>query len=289
MAVLKLLGLAGIVVGIAACHAEAPPAQREQANQTADAHPAAAALSLSRLDCGSLTIKNFDEFFSDRPGLYPPGPRKITDSCYVIHHGDQIMLWDTGLSADLKGKSMDMGDLVASLDKTIPEQLAAAKLTPADVDVLGISHEHSDHTGQAALFTNARLLIGKADFADTSGKDDPFGPWRAAGKPVTLVTQDTDVFGDGSVIALHTPGHTPDHLALLVKLASGPVLLTGDIYHSTMAREKRGVPPFNTSREQTLASMDKFEALAKKLGAKVIIQHEPADITKLPAFPAEAR
>jgi glyoxylase-like metal-dependent hydrolase (beta-lactamase superfamily II) len=148
---------------------------------------------------------------------------------------------------------------------------------------------HADHTGQAAMFPRARLVIGKSDFDQTKGKDDPFGPWRAAGKPVTAEDGDIDIFGDGSVVALFLPGHTPGHHALLVKLASGPVMLTGDLYHSTEAREKRGVPPFNTSREQTLASMDKFEALAKKIGAKVVIQHEPADIAKLPAFPAEAR
>ena len=108
-------------------------------------------------------------------------------------------------------------------------------------------------------------------------------------KPTTLLSADQDVFGDGSVMALHLPGHTPDHLALLVKLASGPVLLTGDLYHATEARQKRGVPPFNTSRIETLASIDRFEKLAKETGAKVIIQHEPADIAKLPAFPAAAK
>ena len=96
---------------------------------------------------------------------------------------------------------------------------------------------------------------------------------------------DVDVFGDGSVVALHLPGHTPDHLALMVKLASGSVLLSGDLYHSREAREKRGVPPFNTSREQTLQSMDKFEKLAKDTGAKVIIQHEPRDIAAAAGLP----
>ena len=103
------------------------------------------------------------------------------------------------------------------------------------------------------------------------------------------MTADHDVFGDGSVVTLHLPGHTPDHMALLVKLASGPVLLSGDLYHSLDARAKRGVPPFNTSRAQTLASMDRFEKLAKETGAKVIIQHEPQDIAKLPAFPQAAK
>ncbi len=248
-----------------------------------------ATITLTRLDCGSALIKDFDAFFSDRPGLYPKGPRQITDSCYLIRHGDQQMIWDTGFAAGLKGQSKDLGPLVIHLDTTLAEQLAQVGLKPADIDIVGISHMHSDHTGQAAEFPAATLLIGKQDFEKSAGKDDPFGPWRGAGKSVTLLTTDQDVFGDGSVVALHLPGHTPDHLALLVNLKSGPVLLTGDLYHSAMAREKRGVPPFNTSREETLASMDRFEALAKKIGAKVIIQHEPADIAKLPAFPKAAK
>ena len=268
---------------------------RESTPENAAANEAAAApaaeLSLARLDCGSGTVKDFDAFFSDRPGLYPEGPREITDSCYLIRNGDQQMIWDTGFSADLKGRSMDMGDMVVRLDRTIAEQLAEAGLKPEDVDVVGISHMHGDHTGQASQFPQARLLIGRADFDQSAGKDDPFGPWRRAeGGPITFVVGGkADVFGDGKVIALQLPGHTPDHLALLVNLPGGPVLLSGDVYHSQMAREKRGVPPFNTSREQTLASMDRFEAIAKETGAKVVIQHEPADIGKLPAVaPAAA-
>jgi N-acyl homoserine lactone hydrolase len=148
---------------------------------------------------------------------------------------------------------------------------------------------HFDHTGQAAQFANARLVLGKGDFDGSAGKEDPFGPWRRAGAKVTAQDSDVDIFGDGSVTALFLPGHTPGHHALLVKLASGPVLLSGDLYHAAEAREKRGVPGFNSDRAQTLASMDKFEALANQTGAKVIIQHEAADIAKLPAFPQAAR
>ena len=264
-----------------------PEADAPAANAAAPAE--AAQLSLTRLDCGTSTIKNFDAFFSDRPGLYEKAPRDIVSSCYLIRHGDQTMLWDTGFSADLKGRSQDMGDLVARIDQTVAEQLAQLGIQPADVDIVGISHMHPDHTGQAAQFPAARLLIGKADFERTAGKDDPFGPWRGAGKKITLVSGDHDVFGDGSVTALHLPGHTPDHLALLVKLASGPVLLSGDLYHSIDARQKRGVPPFNTDRQQTLESMDRFEKLAKETGAKVVIQHEPADIDKLPGVAQAAK
>jgi len=269
-----------------ACSPSTSSAQNEAvASQTGNTPATVVKLSLTRLDCGSATIKNFDKFFSDKPGLYESAPRQITDSCYLIQHGDEQMIWDTGFPASWKGQTKDLGDLTVTIDKTLAEQLAQVGLTPADIDIVGISHEHSDHTGQASEMPQAELIIGKGDFDDTKGKDDPFGPWRKDGANVRAVTADADIFGDGSVVALHLPGHTPDHLALLVKLASGPVLLTGDLYHSRDAREKRGVPPFNTSREQTLQSMDAFEKLAKDTGAKVIIQHEPRDIAVLPAFP----
>ena len=278
--------LATLLIATAALAACSPEADDQPAANAPAANAAAAGdaaqLSLARLDCGTATIKNFDAFFSDRPGLYEKAPREITDSCYLIRNGDQVMIWDTGLPADLKGNERDMGDLVARMDRTLVEQLAALGIKPEDVDIVGISHMHFDHTGQAAQFPNATLLIGKGDFEQTTGKDDPFGPWRGQGKKVTLASGDTDVFGDGKVTAVHLPGHTPDHLALLVKLQGGPVLLSGDLYHSTDARQKRGVPPFNTDRAQTLASMDRFEKLAKDTGATVIIQHEPADIPKVP-------
>ena len=163
----------------------------------------------------------------------------------------------------------------------------------AEIDIVGISHDHSDHTGQAADFPEAKLIIGTKDFDRAQapampGGPNPILPWTRKGATVVKSSGDVDVFGDGSVVMLELPGHTPDHHALLVRLASGPVLLSGDLYHSLEAREKRGVPPFNTSRKETLASMDTFEALAKKLGAKVIIQHEPRDIAKLPPFPKAA-
>jgi glyoxylase-like metal-dependent hydrolase (beta-lactamase superfamily II) len=279
-------GLLAVAALLSSCGERSASENAAAPNATSPA--TAAKISLARLDCGSATIKNFDKFFSDKPGLYESAPRDITDSCYLVRHGDQQMIWDTGFPASWKGQTHDLGDLTVRIDKTLAEQLAQVGLKPADIDIVGISHMHSDHTGQAAEMPQAELLIGKADFDQTKGKDDPFGSWRTEGAKVRAVTGDTDVFGDGSVVALHLPGHTPDHLALLVKLASGPVLLTGDLYHSRDAREKRGVPPFNTSREETLQSMDTFEKLTKDTGAKVVIQHEPRDIALLPAFPKAA-
>ena len=284
----RIGAIVAAVVAVSGCNAQPHrKADEPAANTTSAAAPLP--VSLTRLDCGHAEFKDMNGFFSDTPGVYPPGPGKVTDSCYLIRHGDQQMVWDTGLPAETKDKPMQQNGMTAAIDRTLADQLQQLGVKPEDVDVLGISHIHGDHIGQAAQFTNARLVIGKRDFQMIEGKpEDSLKGWRAQGKQVTLISGDTDIFGNGTVTAIHLPGHTPDHLGLLVKLKSGPVLLSGDVYHTTIAREKKSLPSFNTSREQSLQSMDKFEALAKQTGAKVIIQHESNDIGKLPAFPQAA-
>jgi N-acyl homoserine lactone hydrolase len=279
---------------LAGCTASAPDAanqsnQAEAGNILTSAAPPGVALTLTRLDCGHAEFKDMNGFFSDKPGVYPPGPGKVTDSCYLIRHGKDVMVWDTGLPAASKDKPMVQDNMSGGTTVTLADQLDQLGIKPTDVSVLGISHEHGDHTGQAAQFTSARLVIGKGDFEQLGGKpDDPFLGWRGQGAKVTLATADTDIFGDSSVIALHLPGHTPDHLGLLVKLKSGPVILSGDTYHTQIAREKKSVPGFNTDRAESVKSMDRLEQIVGETHAKLIIQHEPNDIAKLPAFPKAA-
>jgi N-acyl homoserine lactone hydrolase len=78
--------------------------------------------------------------------------------------------------------------------------------------------------------------------------------------------------------------------SLLVRLKQmGNVLLSGDLTHFHENYEDDGVPTWNFNRADTLASLDRFKRIAKNLQATVIIQHDPRDISKLPAFPAAAR
>ena len=254
-----------------------------------------APLKLWRLDCGSIAIKDYNAFFSDTLA-YKPGPKTVTDSCYLVQNGSRYMLWDTGLPAALAGNSTDAGFAKLSLGKTIEQQLAALGVEPGQVEMVGISHWHFDHVGQAQHFPNARLLIGKGDaeaLRATPAPDEDsvkaLAHWLTGTGKLQAVTGDHDVFGDGRVMMLKTPGHTAGHNALLVRLASGPVLLTGDLYHFTEQVPHRGMPAWNHSRADTLASMDRFDRLATNLNAKVIIQHEPSDVAKLPAFPKAAQ
>lgn len=246
-------------------------------------------LELYRLDCGSIEA-SLDQF-SDTY-LYTGQSKTLVASCYLIRNGDQLLLWDTGLDGDLVGAPRDEGGYVSRLEVRLVPQLAQLGLAPEDITFVGISHYHFDHIGQAADFPGSTLLIGKKDYA--VARTWPPGqrrlaPWITAGGKVEEIEGDRDVFGDGRVTILSLPGHTEGHQALLVRLASGPVLLSGDLYHFAEQVGNAGVPSFNTSRAETLASMDRFNRIAEQLSARVIIQHEPADVAKLPAFPQPAR
>jgi glyoxylase-like metal-dependent hydrolase (beta-lactamase superfamily II) len=89
---------------------------------------------------------------------------------------------------------------------------------------------------------------------------------------------------------LRAPGHTPGHSILLVRLKEmGPVLLSGDAVHFRENYDYEGVPGFNFDRAQTIASIQRIKQMQKNLKATLIIQHDPRDIGKLPAFPAAAK
>lgn len=244
----------------------------------------AAQVQLWRLDCGSIQVSDFD-VFSDTY-LYEGKPKSLTAGCYLVRRGDQYLLWDTGVAGPAKEWVFTI-----ALKERVTDQLKRIGVAPGSINYVGISHYHDDHTGQAADFPQATLLMGSGDWEAVKGRPETvkrFAPWISGGAKVEPVARDKDVFGDKSVVMLDMPGHTPGHKALLVRLKSGPVLLSGDLYHATEQVANRGVPSFNTDRADTLASFDRFQAIAKSLNAKVIIQHERADVAKLPAFPKAA-
>jgi len=242
-----------------------------------------------RLDCGSIKVADLN-LFSDTYA-YVGREKTLTDSCYLIRHGGEYLLWDTGYPAELAGRSETQGPFTATLKETLAAQLARIGVRPEQITYVGISHRHDDHTGQLPAFPKASLLIGAGDFETLKArKSDRIAPWTSGGGKAVPVTGDKDVFGDGSVVMLDMPGHTESHHSLLVRLPrTGAVLLSGDLYHFAENRQSAGVPSFNTSRSQTMASMARFEAMARNLRAKVIIQHEATDVAKLPAFPQSAQ
>jgi glyoxylase-like metal-dependent hydrolase (beta-lactamase superfamily II) len=251
----------------------------------------AAELSLTRLDCGKTTTVSDVGNFSD-VAAFKGLTIQLTFSCYLIKHGNDYLVWDTG-----NPPASGSAPAPTAPGSSLVEQLAQLHLKPEQITFVGISHYHGDHVGQVASFPQATLLIGKGDWeALNVPKPNPgvkaanFAHWISGGGKVEPLNGDKDVFGDGSVIMLSTPGHTPGHHSLLVKLKEkGNVLITGDLAHFRENYVSNGVPVFNTSRAETLASLDRFKQLATNLKATVIIQHDARDIGKLPVFPASAK
>jgi glyoxylase-like metal-dependent hydrolase (beta-lactamase superfamily II) len=254
------------------------------------AAPAQAApdMALTRLDCGTPQAPvPVNQRFSD---TYAYGDLKIqfVFSCYLIKHGDDYMMWDTG-------HAMTAPNVAPKV--SVVDQLAKLNVKPEQIKYVGISHYHADHTGQVDSFPNATVLIGKGDWdAITAPKPatgvnfKPFEHWIKGEGKVEPLPIDKDVFEDGTVIVLRTPGHTPGHSSLLVKLPqTGAVILSGDAMHFHENYDAFGVPWFNYDRAQTVASMDRIKKIAANLKATVIIQHDARDVEKLPAFPAPAK
>jgi N-acyl homoserine lactone hydrolase len=248
----------------------------------------AAEVTVTRLDCGTPQAPvAVNQRFSD---TYAYGDLKLqfVFSCYLVKHDNDYLLWDTG-------HSMQAPNVAPKV--SLVDQLAKLNVKPDQIKYVGISHYHADHTGQVASFPNSTLLIGAKEWeAITAPKPaqgvnfKPFEHWIKGEGKVEPQAVDKDVFADGSVIVLRTPGHTPGHQSLLVKLAQmGPVILSGDAVHFHENYDSDGVPWFNFDRAQTVASIERIKKIAANLKATLIIQHDARDIDKLPVLPAFAK
>lgn len=246
-----------------------------------------ASVSIARLEAGTQAAPiDVNIRFSDTMA-YKNLMLPFVFSSYIIKHGNDYMLWDTGHAATAGAVAPKV---------SLADQLAKGGIKPEQIKYVGISHFHSDHIGGAAAFPGATLLIGKGDWDVISRPNPPanlnpslLAPWIAGGSKVEPIDTDKDVFGDGSVVIINTPGHTPGHRALLVKLQKfGPVILSGDAIHFRENGEGSSVPFFNFDRSQTLASIGRIKALSANTGAKLVIQHDARDVAVLPAFPTVA-
>ena len=250
---------------------------------------------LYALDCGHMDFKSLG-MFSDT-GDYDGRPGRIMTPCYLIRHPAGWMLWDAGLGDPLaqspQGVDLLEGLVHEQVPVTLAAQLKALGLAPKDIRVVAFSHLHEDHVGNANLFTRTSTwIINDKELA--WAKSDP-APMRVdpalfAGlesAEVKHIDGDFDVFGDGRVIILKAPGHTPGHQVLLLRLKkAGAVLLAGGLYPLRENRAQRRVPSINVSRADTLATMDRIEKIVANQKARLVAQGDPADFAALPKFPA---
>jgi len=214
---------------------------------------------------------------------------------YLIVHPRGTLMFDSGGIPDsaftTDGTEVKQGIMTAR--RQLKPQLAAAGYKPANITYFALSHYHSDHTANANDFAGATWIVQKAE-RDAMFAEKPASIMQQAqfsalknAKTKLLDNEDLDVFGDGMVVIKSTPGHTPGHQVLFVRLArTGPVLLAGDLYHYPEERSTGKVPTFEFNADQSRASRQKVEAFLKQTGAKLWIEHDIATHMPLPFAPA---
>lgn len=213
---------------------------------------------------------------------------EMSGSCYLINHAQGWLLWDTGIPDSIAAMPNGLAPpdpraIHWHVIKTLASQLEMLGVKPADIKYVAISHSHPDHVGNITMFPQSTVLVQKAEYDWPA----PFGQkLRAIASPVNKLEGDHDVFGDGSVTILATPGHTPGHQSLLVKLAkTGAIVLSGDAVHFQSNWDNRRVPSINIDKDKTTASMQRIADVMAKEHAKLWINHDAAQRKTLKLAP----
>jgi N-acyl homoserine lactone hydrolase len=253
---------------------------------------------LYRLDCGR-SIANDESIWT--PGENQGRSIEFSSTCWLVKRGNQWLLWDTGVpeatANDPNGWTTLPKLILYHLDKTITGQLAEIGLKLPDVTYVAISHTHGDHIGNVTLFSDAEILIQRTEYEWIYGGNGPNEnvnqlmalARRLMGNPrnLRLTDGDLDVFGDGSVTLVSTPGHTPGSQSLLVHLRnSGFIILSGDVVHLEENFAKSRVPSLNTDKQASIESMEKIRQIIKTYKATMFINHDKKQTDGLKLLPA---
>ncbi|HVB99688.1 MAG TPA: N-acyl homoserine lactonase family protein [Candidatus Dormibacteraeota bacterium] len=231
--------------------------------------------------------------------LLPPGtPVDISSYAYAIRHGDTWMMFDTS-SNDIIA-TMPSGFLHGGANgirwmktpaQTMTAQLKLVGIAPDDVSLIGISHQHADHTGNIGLFRNSTVLIQRVEYDQAMAKGaSPQGPPNMPGQifershPVRLLDGDFDVFGDGSVRFFYVGGHTVGCQVCLVHLKNaGYVLLSGDAVHFRSNFDTRRIPRIEMASEANRwlwsgpLAYERVAALLSHYKAQLWVHHDIED------------
>jgi N-acyl homoserine lactone hydrolase len=256
------------------------------------APPPPKSLRLYVFDCGSLDISDPERFRFKKEEL---ATTNLSVACFLIVHPKGTLMWDVGAVPDSALKPGEKSALegYATITQTLRSQLEKIGHEPSDIEYLAFSHYHYDHVANANQFASATWLVRKVErdamFAATL-PDKKMNPANYSAlknsKTIIIPTDDYDVFGDGTVVMKLAPGHTPGHQVLFLKLAkTGPVVLSGDLYHYPEERKLKRVPTFETDQQETVETRQKIEAFLKQSGAQLWIQHDFIANSKLKKAP----
>lgn len=246
-------------------------------------------VKLYTMDCGSYNVSDMKDLSAT--GEFDGQTIEMANPCFLIRHPSGDLLWETGHKDSLADNPDGnvSGVWHAKMSVKLIKQLNTLDIKPKDIEYLSLSHVHPDHAGNANKFVESTFIVNELEhkYMFSEPAKSYFGAYYSALEHVKtiLFKNSHDVFSDGSVVIKSMPGHTPGSSALLVRLSgAGNILLSGDLYIHAQGRKFKTMLQYNDFK-LTTDSRQKFEALARKEHAKVIIQHEKQDFNSLPKFP----
>ena len=283
---------------VASCGQEQAAQQETSSTKTAASAPAPSSLRLYVFDCGTMQT-DLSRFRLEAKEV---ATNVLATPCFMVAHPRGTLMWDVGAVPD--GDWMPTGSPVAhhltlpdmstrdlTLNKPLLAQMKEAGFEPADIDYLALSHYHWDHVANANAFANATWLVRREERDAMFSEQPPvtMPQWYANlkdSKTEVIGGETYDVFGDGTVVIMNAPGHTPGHQILYLKLAqTRDVILSGDLYHFKEARDLKRVPTFDFDPTLTPVSREKAEAFLATSGAQLWIQHDSQLIASLKKAP----
>jgi glyoxylase-like metal-dependent hydrolase (beta-lactamase superfamily II) len=200
------------------------------------------------------------------------GQIRIPVVSYLVEHPKGSLVFDTGLHTDMR---TDPVARIGRLAEHFVCELAAG--TAVSPDMIVCSHLHFDHCGGNALLGDVPVVVQWAEW-EAAHVDDTAAAYLPAdydtGQDVRLVDGDHDLFGDGSVVCIPTPGHTAGHQSLRVRTAERELLLTSDACYFRQSLETSKLPMFGHDRAEQLRTFDVLRAL-EAAGAHLVFGHDP--------------
>src|SRR6267378_609308 len=246
-------------------------------------------LRLYVLDCGSIHVADTARYELRRDEVETP---ELSVACFLVVHPKGVLIWDVGAVPDSEwlptgativhklslpdGQTRDI-----TLTRPLGAQLAEIGYPPSKIRYIALSHYHYDHTANANSFAGSTWLVRRVErdamfgaTAPGTTRPDTYARLKSA-KTILIETDQFDVFGDSSVVIKFAPGHTPGHQMLLLRLKNtGPVLLSGDLYHFPQERTLNRFPVFEFDKDQTRRTRLEIDDFLKATGASLWIQHD---------------
>lgn len=238
--------------------------------------------TLAALECGWLTTQErtlVDGGSTD--------PLRIPVPAWLIRHARGDVVFDTGLASSLADDPAALGRYAKFFSaelttaSTVAGRLAEHGVDPEGALTVVVSHCHFDHVGGLGSLPNARLVVHRDEWRVATSGDGAYEPELFdLGHDVVAVEDGHDVFGDGTVVTMPTPGHTCGHQSLRVETAGGPTILTADACYFSHTLDDEVLPPFGFDLEQQRRSLALLRA-ERDRGVRIVPGHDAAAMRAL--------